>query len=126
MLLRINIPQLYLWAEQYVESIKSCRVQLKFYSPIGRTACSHLHSLYNTTKSLLPVWALHSVQCLSTCRLQLNIYYTYGPYRIYTPSVHVHYRYTSSPPMDRRDYTEPQGCTVQLYICSIMGRVGLT
>jgi len=53
---------------------------------MGHTECTEPHCLYITTKYLL----------------------FYGPYRLYRASDPVQYNYTSSPNMDRTDYTEPQ------------------
>jgi len=80
----------------------------------------------------------------SACKIHIYVYTTYGPYGLNRASVPVQYSYTSTPPMGRTAFTEPQGlysrakpllnlwavrpeqslgaCTVQLYLYSPMGR----
>ena len=99
------------------------------------------------TIPLLPLWAVQPVQSLSACTVQLYLYSPYGPYTLYRASVSVQYSYTSTPPMGRTAYTEPQclfstaipllplwavrpiqslsACTVQLYLYSCYGPYGL-
>ena len=108
--------------------------------PIGRTACIDPQCLNNTAIPLLPLLALRALQTLIPCTVQLYLYSTYGPYRLYSTSVPVQYNYTSTPPMDRTAFTEPQclyntaipllpiwavqavqdlnACTLQLYLYS--------
>jgi len=61
-------------------------VELYFYPPMGRTACTE-------------------PQCLHSIAIPLIPYVQYGLYRA---SVPVQYSYTSTPPMDRTACTEPQ------------------
>jgi len=57
---------------------------------------------------LLPLWVVRPVQTLSACTVKLYLYSHYGPYGLYRASVPVQYSYTSTPPMDHTDCTEPQ------------------
>ena len=75
---------------------------------MGRSACIEPQSLYITAIPLLPQWAVRTVQSLSACTVELYLYFPYGPYGLYRTSVPVQYTYTSTPPMDRKDCTEPQ------------------
>jgi len=81
---------------------------------MGRTACTEPQCLYSTAIPLLSLWAVQPVQSLSACRVELYLYSPYGPYGLYStaipllPSVPVQYIYTSTPPMDRTAFTEPQ------------------
>jgi len=114
---------------------------------MGRTACTEPQCLYSTAITLQRLWAVRPVQSLSTCTVQLYFYSPYGPYGLYRASVPVEYRYTTTPPMGRTAYTEPQSlystaipplplwavrplqslraCTVQLYLHSHYGPYGL-
>ena len=95
---------------------------------------------------LLPLWAVRPVQSLSACTVELYLYSPYGPYGLYRASVPVQYSYTSTPPMGRINFTEPQclysraipllpllavrplqslsACTVQLYLYFPYGPYG--
>jgi len=90
--------------------LPSVPVQYSYTStpPMDRTACSEPQSLYSRAKLLLPLWTVRPVQSLSACTVELYLYSPYGPYGLYTVSVPVQYSYTSTPPMDRTAYTEPQ------------------
>ena len=114
---------------------------------MDRTACTEPQYLYSTAIPLLPLWAIRSVQSLSACTVELYLYSPYGPYGLYRASVAVQYSYTSTPPMGRTAFTEPQclysraipplplwaiqpvqslsACTVQLYLYSPYGPYGL-
>ena len=61
-------------------------VQLYFYSPLGRTACTEPQCLYSTAIPLL----------------------SYGPYGLYRASVPVEYSYKFNPTMGRTVFTETQ------------------
>jgi len=124
------IPLLPLWAVQPVQSLSAYTVQLYPYSPygpyslyrasvpvpyiytstppMGRTASTDPNCLYSTAIPLLPLWAVRPVQSLSACRVYLYLYSPYGPYGLYRASLPVQYSYTSTPPMDRTAFTEPQ------------------
>ena len=52
--------------------------------------------------------AVRPVQSFSACTVQLYLYSPYGPYGLYRTSVPVQYSYTSTPPMGRTAFTEPQ------------------
>jgi len=119
-----------LWAVRPVQSLSACTVQPYLYSPyvpyglyrasvsvqysytstppMGRTACTEPQCLYSTAIPLFPLWAVLPVQSLSACTVQLYLYSPYGPYGLYRPSVPVQYSYTSTPPMVRTAFTEPQ------------------
>ena len=75
---------------------------------MGRTGSTEPKYLYSTAIPLHPLWAVRSVQSLSACTVQLYLYTPYGPYGLYRASVPVQYSYTSTPPMDRTAFTEPQ------------------
>ena len=75
---------------------------------IGRTACTEPQCLYSTAIPVLPLLAVQTVQSLSACPVQLYLYSPYGPYSLYRASMPVQYSYTSTPPIDRTAYTEPQ------------------
>jgi len=116
-------------------------------APMGRTACTEPQCLYSRAIPLLPLWAVRLVQSLSVCTVQLYLYSPYGPYGLYRPSVPVQYNYTSTAPMGRTAFTEPQclystaipllplwtvrpvqtlsACTVQLYLYSPYGPYSL-
>jgi len=64
--------------------------------------------LYSIAIPLLPLWAVRPLQSLNTCTVQLYLYSPYGPYGLYRASVPVQYSYTSTPPMGRTAFTEPQ------------------
>ena len=73
-----------------------------------RTACTDPQYLYSTAILLLPLWTVRTVQSLSACTVQLHLYSPYRTYGLYRASVPVQYSYTSTPPMDRTECTEPQ------------------
>ena len=124
------VPLLPLWAIRPVQCLSACTVQLYLYSPygpyslysasvpvqysytstppMGRTACTDPQCLYSTAIPLLPLWAVRPVQTLSGCTVQLYLYSPYGPYGLYRASVPVQYSYTSTPPVGRTTFTEPQ------------------
>ena len=89
--------------------------------PMGRTSCTESHCLYSTAIPLLPLWAVRPVQSLIACTVQLYLYSPYGPYGLYRASVPVQYSYTSTPPMGRTAFTEPQCLYRQLYLYSPYG-----
>ena len=78
----------------------------------GRDADSlHLLVLWSRKSRaicLLPIWIVRPVHSLSACTVELYLYSPYGPYGLYRSSVPVQYSYTSTPPMGRTAYTEPQ------------------
>jgi len=112
-----------------VQSLSACTVQLYLYSPYGpyglyrtsvpvqysytstppmdHTACTEHQCLYSTAIPLLPLWTMRPQQSLSACTVQLYLYSPYGPYGLYRASVPVHYRCTSTPPMDHTACREP-------------------
>jgi len=114
---------------------------------MGHTACTQPQCLYSTAIPLLSLWAIRPVHSLSACTVQLYLYSPYGPYCLYRASVPVQYSYTSTLPMDRPAFTEPQclystatpllplcavrsvhslsACTVQLYLYSPYWPYGL-
>jgi len=114
---------------------------------MDRTACTELQCLYSRAIPLLPLWAVRTLQNVSACTVQLYLYSPYGPYGLYRTSMPVQYSYTSTPPMGRTDFTEPQclysraisllplwavrtlqslsACRVELYLYSPYGRYGL-
>jgi len=75
---------------------------------MGRTACREPQCLYSRAIPLLPLWAVRPVESLSACTVELYLYSPYGPYGLYRPSVPVQYSYTSTPPVGRAAFTEPQ------------------
>ena len=102
---------------------------------IGHTACTELQCLYSTAICRLPLLVIGPVQysytstppmghtactvqlylCslywpygLSACTVQLYLCSSYWPYGLYKASVPVQYSYTSTPPIGRTAYTEPQ------------------
>jgi len=114
---------------------------------MGCSACTEPQHLYSTAILLLPLRAVRPVQSISACRVQIYHHSPYGPYGVYRTSEPVQYSYTSTPPMGRTAFTEPQGlystaipplplwavrpiqnfraCTVQLYLHSPYGQYGL-
>jgi len=76
--------------------------------PMDRTDCTEPQCLYSIAIPLLPLWAVQPVQSLSASTVYLYLYSPYGPYSLYRTSVPVQYSYTSTPPMDRTAFTEPQ------------------
>jgi len=115
--------------------------------PMRRTDCTEPQCLYSRPIPLLPLWAVQPVLSLSACIVELYLYSPCGPYTLYRASVPVQYSYTSTPPMDRTLFTEPQClysraipllplwaahpiqnlsvCTVELYLYSPCGPYGL-
>jgi len=75
---------------------------------MGRTACTEPQCLYSRAIPLVPLWTVRPVQNLSACTVQLYLYSPYAPYGLYRASVPVQYSYTSTPPMGRTPFTEPQ------------------
>jgi len=75
---------------------------------MGRTVCTEPQCLYSTAIPLFPLWTVRPLQSLSACTVELYLYSHYGPYGLYRASVPVQYSYTSTPPMDRTAFTEPQ------------------
>ena len=94
----------------YTLYIASVPVQYSCNSiaPMGRTACIEPQCLYSTSIPLLPLWAVRPVQSLSACRVQLHFYSPYRPYGLYRTSMPVQYICTSTPPIGRTAYTDPQ------------------
>ena len=76
--------------------------------PMGCTACTEPQCLCSIAVPILPLWAVQPVQNLSACTVQLYLYFPYGPYGLYRASVPVQYSYTSTLPMRRTAFTEPQ------------------
>ena len=72
------IPLLPRWAVQPVQSLSACTVELYFYSPMGRTACTEPQCLYSTAIPLLPRWAVRPVQSLSACTSVHFSFFLYG------------------------------------------------
>ena len=97
-----------------------------FTPPTYRTACTEPQYLYSIATPLLPLWTVRPVQSLSVRTVDLYLYSPYGPCGLYRASVPVQYSYTSTPPMGRTACTEPQWCTVYLYLYSPMGRTACT
>ena len=75
---------------------------------MGRTACTKPQCLYNRAVLLLRLWAVQPVQSLSACTVQIYFSSPSVLYGLYRESVPVQYSYTSTPPMGRTAYTEPQ------------------
>jgi hypothetical protein len=75
---------------------------------MDRKVCTEPQCMYSTAIPLLPLWTILPLESLSTCTVQLNLYSLYGPYCLYRVSVPVQYNYTSTSPMDRTVFTEPQ------------------
>ena len=114
---------------------------------MDRTACTEPQCLYSTAITLLPLSSVQSVHSLSACTVELYFYSPYRPYDLYRASLPVQYSYNSTPPIVRRDFTEPQclystaipllplwavqsvhslsACTVQLYLYSPYWLYGL-
>jgi len=143
----IAIPLLPLWAVRPVQSLSALQYSYTSTTPMGRTACTEPQCLYNIAIPLLPLWAVRPLQSLSACTVQLYLYYPYGPFSLYRALVPVQYSYTSTPPMGRTAFREPQclystaipllllwavrpvqslsACTIQLYLYSPFGPYGL-
>jgi len=163
------IPLLPIRTVRSVQSLSACTVELFLYSPYGpyglytasvpvqysytttphtdRAVCTEPQCLYSRAFPLLPLWAIRPVQSLSARTVEVYLSSPYGPYSLYRASVPVHYSYTSTPPMVRTTFTEPQclysiaipllplwairpvqslsACTVELYFYSPYGPYGL-
>ena len=103
--------------------VQGCTFTYTSTPPMGRTASTEPQCLYKGAPlplpiPLLPLWTLRPVQSLSACTkahlyLYLYHYSPYVPYGLYRASVPVQgctftFTYTSTPPMDRTAFTEPQ------------------
>ena len=102
------IPLLPLWTVRSVQSLSACTVQLYLYSPYWPYCMYRASVLYSSAIPVLTLWTVRHVQSLSACTVQLYLYSPYGPYGLYRASVPVQYSYTSTPPIGRAAYTEPQ------------------
>ena len=114
---------------------------------MGRETYTEPQCLYSRAIPLFHLLAVRTVQSLSACKVQLYLFSPYGPFGLYRASLPVQYSYTSTHPMGRTAFTEPQclystaipllplwairpvqslsACTVQLYLFSPYGPYGL-